>query len=250
MIPGTGTALNCATILAGGTIGTLAGERIPERVREGLMSVLGVFTLVYGVKTALTASVGKAQPDLAVVLVGLLVGTVVGALLRIDDGLAALGRMVERRLSRGRETGGEEQASERSVSRALVTTSLLFCIGPLTILGSFEDGASGDILLLGIKAALDGVASLAFAATLGPGVLLSALTVLVVQGSLTGLAVLGRDSLDPNLVTQTLSAGGFLLILIGVGLLRIRRFAVADMLPALLATPLFAWLVALLHLPL
>lgn len=244
MIPGTGTALNCATVLAGGTVGVLAGERIPERLRRNLVAVLGLFTVVYGIRTALLTSLEGATPDLAVVLIGLLLGTVAGSLLRIDDGLAAFGRWVERRVRRG-----EPQEGERSVARALVTTSLLFCVGPLTILGSFQDGAQGDILLLGIKSGLDGVAAMAFAVTLGPGVLLSAVTVLVVQGGLTLLAVLTRGRLDPFLVTQALSAGGLLLVAIGLGLLDIRRIAVADMLPALVLAPLAAALARLWHIP-
>ena len=103
------------------------------------------------------------------------------------------------------------------MARALVTTSLLFCVGPLTILGSFEDGARGDILLLGIKSALDGVAALAFGASLGAGVLLSAVTVLVVQGSLTAAAYLSRGVLDPVLTTAALGAGGLMLVAIGLG---------------------------------
>jgi uncharacterized membrane protein YqgA involved in biofilm formation len=231
VIPGAGTLLNTATVLTGGGIGISAGRRIPARVRDGLVAILGLFTVVYGVHTALSPSfTGVAAPDLAVVLIALLAGTAVGAALDLDGLLQRFGRAIETRI-------GGVQADGR-MARALVTTSLLFCVGPLTILGSFEDGARGDILLLGIKSALDGVAALAFGASLGAGVLLSAVTVLVVQGALTAAAYLSRGVLDPVLTTAALGAGGVLLVAIGIGLLELRRLRVPDMLPALVLAPL------------
>jgi uncharacterized membrane protein YqgA involved in biofilm formation len=229
-------------VLTGGGIGITAGQRIPPRVRESLVTVLALFTLVYGVRTALSpAFSGVAAPDLAVVLLALLVGTAIGSALDLDGGLRRFGAAVEARLG-GRTADGR-------MARALVTTSLLFCVGPLTILGSFEDGARGDILLLGIKSALDGVAALAFGASLGAGVLLSAVTVLVVQGSLTAVAYLTRGALDPVLTTAALGAGGFMLVAIAIGLLEIRRLRVPDMLPALVVAPLFALAVRAWHIP-
>ena len=236
MIPGAGTLLNTATVLAGGTVGTLAGERIPARVRELVVQVLGVFTVVYGVKVATTPSLDNRAPDLAVVLIGMLAGSVVGALLDVDGRLLALGRRAERMLTRGRSAQGESGR----MAHAFVTTSLLFCVGPLTILGSIDDGARGDILLLGIKSTLDGIAALAFAATLGRGVLVSAATVALVQGGLTAAAWATRGSLDEYLFTQALGAGGLMLVAIGLGLLEIRRIRVADTLPALVMVPLIA----------
>lgn len=233
--------LNTATVLAGGGVGVAAGPRIPTRVREGLIAVLGLFTVVYGLRTSLSpAFSGLAAPDLAVVLLALLVGTALGAALDLDGLLQRFGSAVERRL------GG---AADGRTARALITTSLLFCAGPLTILGSFEDGARGDILLLGIKSALDGVAALAFAASLGAGVLLSAVTVLVVQGSLTALAYVTRGAIDPVLTTAALGTGGIMLLAIGVGLLEVRHLRVPDMLPALVVAPLLELAVRSWHIP-
>lgn len=242
MIPGLGTLLNTATILGGGGLGIAAGSRLPDRLREGLVATLGLFIVVYGVRTALApAFPGSAAPDLTVVLLALLVGTAVGSLLDIDGLLRRFGDSVEARVGGG---GGDGR-----LSRALVTSSLLFCVGPLTILGSFDDGARGDILLLGIKSALDGVAALAFGASLGAGVLLSAVTVLVVQGSLTAAAYLTRGAVDPALVTAALGCGGVLLLAIGLGLLEVRRLRVADMLPVLIVAPLFEFAVRSWHIP-
>lgn len=237
MIVGAGTLLNTATVLTGGVIGTVAGHRIPVRMRELVVQVLGIFTIVYGVKVATTASFHEA-PHLAIVLIGLLIGSVVGSLLNIDRALLRFGAWAERRLVRGDDSNAEQSTGR--VARAFVTTSLLFCVGPLTILGSFDDGARGDILLLGIKSTLDGIASLAFAVTLGRGVLLSAGSVLVVQGALTAVAYATRGNIDEFLVTQALGAGGLMLVAIGLGLLEIRRIRVADMLPGLLFAPVVA----------
>jgi uncharacterized protein len=242
LIPGLGTLLNTATVLTGGGLGITAGSRIPERVREGLIAILGLFIVVYGVRTAISpAFSGRAAPDLAVVLLALLVGTAIGSILDLDGRLHRFGDAVEARVGGGDGDG--------RLARALVTTSLLFCVGPLTILGSFDDGARGDILLLGIKSALDGVAALAFGASLGVGVLLSAVTVLVVQGALTAAAYLTRGAVDPALVTAALGAGGVLLVAIALGLLEVRRLRVADMLPALLVAPLFELAVRSWNLP-
>jgi uncharacterized protein len=237
VIVGAGTLLNTATVLTGGVIGSVAGHRIPVRMRELVVQVLGIFVVVYGVKVATTASFHEA-PHLAIVLIGLLIGTVVGSLLDIDGALLRFGAWAERRLVRGDDSTGEQSTGR--VARAFVTTSLLYCVGPLTILGSFDDGARGDILLLGIKSTLDGIASLAFAVTLGRGVLLSAGSVLVVQGALTGVAWATRGAIDEFLVTQALGAGGLMLVAIGLGLLEIRRIRVADMLPGLIFAPIVA----------
>lgn len=229
-------------MLTGGGIGMSAGHRIPVRVRDGLMTVLGLFTLVFGIRTAISpAFSGVAAPDLALVLLALLVGTAIGSALDLDGLIQRFGAAVEARVS---GTGADGR-----MARAMVTTSLLFCVGPLTVLGSFEDGARGDILLLGIKSALDGVAALAFATSLGAGVLLSAVTVLVVQGALTATAYLTRGALDPVLTTAALGAGGFMLVAIALGLLEIRRLRVPDMLPALVVAPLFALAVRTWHIP-
>ncbi|MDQ6847561.1 MAG: DUF554 domain-containing protein [Candidatus Dormibacteraeota bacterium] len=237
-----GTLLNTATVLTGGAIGISAGDRIPARARANLVNVLGLFTLVYGFRTALSPAFnGYPAPDLALVLVALLVGTAVGSALDLDGLLQRLGAAIEARIGRA--------APDGRMARALVTTSLLFCVGPLTILGSFEDGARGDILLLGIKSALDGVAALVFGASLGAGVLLSAVTVLVVQGSLTAAAYFSRGVLDPLLTTAALGAGGFMLIAIALGLLDIRRLRVPDMLPALVIAPLLVLATRAWHIP-
>jgi uncharacterized protein len=219
---GIGTAINVFAVLVGGSIGTLAGARLPEGMRETAMQAIGIVTLLVGVSNFLK------YDNVLVPLVSVILGLVVGELLDIDGRLRRLGDRLERRFSKG----------ESPVSRAFVTTSLLFCVGPLTVIGSFQDGLDGDYSILALKSALDFVAALAIASVLGWGVLLSAGTVLVVQGSLT----LGAGSLDAivtgAMISGTTATGGILIFGLGLGLLDLKDVRVANMLPALLFAPL------------
>jgi uncharacterized protein len=219
---GIGTAINVFAVLVGGSIGTLAGARLPEGMRETAMQAIGIVTLLVGVSNFLK------YDNVLVPLVSVILGLVVGELLDIEGHLRRLGDSLERRFSKG----------ESPVSRAFVTTSLLFCVGPLTVIGSFQDGLNGDYSILALKSALDFIAALAIASVLGWGVLLSAGTVLVVQGSLT----LGAGSLDAivtgAMISGTTATGGILIFGLGLGLLDLKDVRVANMLPAFLLAPL------------
>jgi uncharacterized membrane protein YqgA involved in biofilm formation len=232
----TGTLLNVATVLLGTTIGVLAGARVPERMQRTLTDGLGLFTLAIGFALSLRLLMDRSAPvgnDLAV-LGALLGGAAIGELLRLSDRLDALGNWFQRRLARGDEPS--------RVSEAFVTASLVFCVGPLTILGSIQNGLTGDIQLLAVKSLLDGVAAIAFAAALGAGVYLSALTVLVVQGGIATIAFLMGGGLDQASVDAASAVGGLILIGVALRLLDIRQVRVANLLPALLLAPIFIWL--------
>jgi len=219
---GMGTAINVVAVLAGGGIGTFVGARLSEGMRETALHAIGLVTLLVGVQSFL-----KYDNPL-VPLVGVVAGLVVGELLGIEDALRRLGDALQKRFSRGKSP----------VSRAFVTTSLLFCVGPLTVIGSLQDGLSGDYGLLTLKSALDFIASLTFASVLGWGVLLSAGTVLVVQGALTlGASSLEAVVTDPMILATT-ATGGILIFGLGLGLLDLKEVRVANMLPALLFAPL------------
>lgn len=219
---GIGTLINVATVLVGGGLGTFAGARLPEEMRETALHAIGIVTLLVGVASFLE------YDNVLVPLASVVVGLVVGEVLGIDRRFKRFGDYLERRLSKG----------ESPVSRAFVTTSLLFCVGPLTVLGSIEDGLTGDFGLLALKSALDGVAALSFAAVLGWGVLLSAGTVLVVQGSITLAAGLVEDVVTEAMIQATTATGGVLIFGLGLGLLRLCEVRVANMLPALVVAPL------------
>lgn len=213
--------MNVATVLVGGGLGALAGARLPQGMRQTALNAIGIFTLLIGVANFLEHD--NPLIPLASVIAGLAVGEAIG----IDRGLKRFGDYLQERLSGG----------ESPVSRAFVTTSLLFCVGPLTVLGSIEDGLTGGFELLALKSALDGVAALSFAAVLGWGVLLSAGTVLVVQGSITlGAGLIGGIITDPMISAAT-ATGGVLIFGLGLGLLEIREVRVANMLPALAVAP-------------
>jgi uncharacterized membrane protein YqgA involved in biofilm formation len=231
-----GTLLNVAAVLIGTAIGLLLGARMPARLQQTLTDGLGLFTLAVGFALALRLLLDPAQPagnDLAV-LAALLAGAVVGEVARLSDRLDGLGAWFQRRLARG------ERPSR--VSEAFVTASLVFCVGPLTILGSMQNGLTGDIQLLAVKSLLDGVASIAFAAALGAGVYLAAGTVLIVQGSIAGVAAIAGNGLSQEAIDITAAVGGLILLGVGLRLLDIRRVRVANFLPALVLAPLFAWL--------
>ena len=228
----TGTLLNVAAVLAGTIIGLLVGSRMSTRMQSTLTDGLGLFTLVIGASMALsifTSPIAQPGDDLAV-LGALLVGVVVGELFRLSDGLDALGNWFQRRLSGG--------GRPSRVSEAFVTASLVFCVGPLTILGSLDNGLTGDVTLLAIKSLLDGVASIAFAAALGPGVGLAALTVLIVQGAISAGAFLLRDAMDAATILAITSAGGVILLGVALRLLELKRVRAASFLPALILAPL------------
>lgn len=236
-----GTLLNVATVLAGTVIGLLIGSRMRPRMQESLVTGLGFFTILIAISMGVRIFTDPAaQPgdDLAV-LAAVLVGVAIGELLRLHDGLEWLGGWFQRRLARA------ERPSR--ISEGFVTASLVFCVGPLTILGSLENGLTGDLRLLAIKSLLDGVASIAFAAALGPGVALSAITVFLVQGSIAGGAFLLRDVMDTPTILAITSAGGVILLGVALRLLDLKPVRVASFLPALLLAPIFIRLAAALR---
>ena len=236
-----GTLLNVATVLVGTIIGLLIGSRMRPRMQESLVTGLGFFTILIAISMGVRIFTDPAaQPgdDLAV-LAAVLVGVAIGELLRLHDGLEWLGGWFQRRLARS------ERPSR--ISEGFVTASLVFCVGPLTILGSLENGLTGDMRLLAIKSLLDGVASIAFAAALGPGVALSAITVFLVQGSIAGGALLLSDVMDTPTILAITSAGGVILLGVALRLLDLKPVRVANFLPALLLAPIFIRVAAALR---
>lgn len=221
-----GAWINTATVLAGGTAGLMLKSRLPVRAQPITLRVLGVVTLVLGAKMAL------ATHNLLALLTALGAGMALGSLLGIQRKLEHAAQRLQQCLLKN---GDSSRAAE-----GFVTTSLLFCVGPMTIVGSIQDGLTGDYRLIAVKSAMDGIAAMAFAAGLGWGVLLSAATVLLVQGGLTlGASGLGGFFTQP-LIEETSAVGGVLVVCIGIGLLGLRKLPVADYLPAIVFAPLVA----------
>ena len=231
----TGTFLNIATVLLGGALGLVFGARLPDRVRQTVVAGLGLFTLAYG----LTMFAGTQNP--IVVLAALLLGGVLGEWWQIEAGLARLGEWLQSRFASGAEGG-----SARFV-RGFLTASLVFCIGPMTILGSIQDGLVGDFRLLAIKSVLDGFAGLVFASTLGVGVLFSTLVIFVFQGSLSLLAHQAQSLFTEAMIAELSATGGILLVGIAISsLLELKPIRVGNFLPALFLAPLLVALLATL----
>lgn len=246
MVPGVGTLVNVLAVLAGGLLGLLLGNRLPVRTREVVTDALGLVTLLIAGTSAmavldveLSDVVGDSAPML-VVLGALLVGGITGSLLGLEQRVERLGGWLQRVLA-----GDRGSAEKQRFVEGFVISSLIFCTGPLTILGSLNDGLGNGADQLFLKSALDGFAAIAFAASFGWGVLAASLTVVVVQGSLTLLGVgLGGVLPDAHLAAVT-ATGGLLLVGVALRLLRVREVPVADLLPALVVAPLLVQLVAL-----
>jgi uncharacterized membrane protein YqgA involved in biofilm formation len=281
VIRGAGTVLNVVTVLAGAGIGMLLGHRLPERTRSVVTDGLGLVTLLAAALSAaavldrpLVAATGRGAPVL-IVLGSLLVGGICGSLLRVEDRIEALGSGLQRRFTRSPETsvaatmaarsrrdagpdagvaarrdpasdGGGDAARDRFV-KGFLTASLVFCVGPLTVLGSIDDGLGRGIQQLALKSTLDGFAAIAFAASFGIGVAAAALTVAVVQGGFTLVGVALGDVLPAAHVSALTATGGLLLVGIGLRLLRVRDVPVGDLLPALVVAPLLTQLVVVLR---
>ncbi len=223
-----GTLLNALTVLIGGTLGTFLGHRFPQRVHETIFAALGLFTLFIGMDSAL------ATGNPLIVLGSLLLGALLGEALGLDARLTALGSWLQHRLG-GRDEG--EDGGSRFV-QAFVTASIVFCVGPLTIQGAIEDGLMGDYTKLAIKSMLDGFAALAFAATLGPGVLASIIVILGFQGGLALLAQFSATWFTAPMIAEMTAAGGVVLLSIGLRLLQVKEIRSANLLPALFVAPL------------
>lgn len=242
MFIGIGTLTNVLTVLLGSGLGLLVGHRLTERIRTTVTAALGLVTLLIAADAAvavfdpaLAAAVGDQAPVL-IVLGSLAIGGIIGSAVRLEDRVESVGGWLQRRLA---ARGGHDRFVE-----GFVVSSLVFCVGPLTILGSLTEGFGGGPDQLLVKSVLDGFASLAFAASLGIGVMASALSVAVVQGGLTLVGLVVGDVLPEAHLAALTAVGGLILIGVALRLLDLARFAVADLLPALVIAPALVALVA------
>lgn len=226
----TGTFLNIATVLIGGLIGLIFGARIPDKLKATVIAGMGLFTAAMGIQMFLNTE------NPLIVLGSLLIGTLLGEWWRIEDGLQNLGKYLEQKFSKADDDGSNKFV------RGFLTASLLFCVGPMTILGSIQDGLTGDYNLLAVKSVLDGFASLAFASTLGVGVMFSTIVILVYQGGISLLAAQLNAIVTASMMNELTATGGVILIGLAISsLLEIKKIRVGNMLPGLLVAPLIVW---------
>lgn len=251
---GIGTLVNAGTVLVGGTLGLLLGHRFPERTQRVVTDGLGLVTLVIAGTTA--AAVGSVAftdavgAPLLVVLAAVLLGGIVGSLLRLEDRIEQLGDWLHGLTGARAEGGPDPDTGDRArFIDGFVTSSLVFCVGPLTVLGSITEGLGEGPDQLLLKAGLDGFAAVAFAAAFGWGVLASVVTILLVQGALTGLGAVLGDFLPTAHVDALTATGGVLLLAVALRLLQLRTMPlrVADLLPALVFAPVVVQVVVVLR---
>lgn len=213
----TGTLVNTATVIAGSLIGLAVGDRLPEKIKTSVLNALGLITLWIGI----TMVVMGTRP---LAIVGsLIMGGVVGELLDIEGRLEKFAGWLKRRTA----------SSASGFVNGFVTASLLFCVGPMTVVGSIQDGTVGDSSLLLTKSVMDGFAAMALSATTGIGVLFSAITVLVLQGGLTLLGGQLATLTTPSSLDQLSAVGGLIILGLGLRLLGLKNIPVANYLPAL-----------------
>ena len=226
-----GVFVNVITVLVGSLIGLLFKKGIPERVSKAAMIGLGACTLYIGIS-------GSLCGENVLILIGSVVlGAICGTLLDIDGAINRLAQKVENKF--------KKEGNNVSVAEGLVTSTLLFCVGSMTVTGSIQAGLTGDNTVLITKATLDLVSSMMLASSLGIGVLLSAGTVLVIQGGLVLLAGLISPFMSAGAINEMTCAGSLLIVMIGTNLMGITKIKVADYLPAILFAPIIYNIVAL-----
>ena len=225
----TGVIINVATVLLGSTIGLILKKGIPEKITKAVMTVIGLCTLYIGIDGALQGE------NTIVLILSMVLGTIVGSLIDIDNKLEKTGNFIESKI--------KSKDENKNITQGFVTGSLLFCVGAMTIVGSLNAGLSGDNELLITKSVLDLISSCVLASTLGIGVMLSSVFVLVYQGGLVLLSGLLQNILtDTALVAEITCAGSVMIIALGLNIIGITKIKVANLLPALLFVPLFYYL--------
>ena len=212
-----GTVANAGAIIIGGIAGSFFRKGISERFSNIIMSVLGLFTLVLGMTFAIDSQ------NALVVIFSLVIGSVIGEWIDIEKRMNDLGDYVQDKLN----------SREGSFSKGFVTASLLYCVGTMSIMGPLQSGLMNDHKILLMKSILDGTISVVFASTLGIGVVLSSLPVLVYQGSIALLASSVAPYLSEAVITEMTAVGGVLLVGMGINLLEIKKLKVGNMLPAI-----------------
>lgn len=239
-----GTLINAAAVIAGSILGLIFGSRLPDRIRQTLVAGLGLFTGIIGIKLF-----GSSE-NVLIVLGSLLLGGIVGELLGIQDKLTNLGGWIEGKIAgvSKKDTDSNEHTSDSKnrFIKGFLTASLLYCIGPMAILGSIQDGLNGDSSLLIIKSTLDGFASLAFASSLGIGVLFSVIPMIVYQGTISLAASFFSTIMSTGMQNEMTAVGGVLLVGLAISsLLEIKPIRIGSFLPSLIIAPLIVWLLSL-----
>lgn len=253
-MPGLGVLVNVVAVIVGAVAGTLAGETIPERMREGVVKAAGLAVLVIGIAGALTAMGDLAAHEgllgkygVLVFVGSLVIGTFFGELMRIEHYLEQFGHWLHRVVEKVPFLAGagpdaeDEEHSERNLVEGFMSASLIYCVGAMTVLGSIQDGL-GDPSILYLKALLDGVVSVFLASTLGIGVALSAVSIFILQGSIALVAFMAGNIIPEIAIVGVEVVGGTLIAGIGLNFLIAKRIPVGNMLPAVFVAMAACWM--------
>jgi len=223
----TGALINAAAIVAGGAVGLLLKGKITDKFSQSIIRILGLCACIIGIR-------GAVNGDIMLLVVSLAVGVFVGESMRIDDALNNFGQWAQERISRDKKS---------SFAEGFVTTTLIYCVGAMAIVGSIESGLMGDQSIIFTKSVLDGVSAVIFASSLGVGVLFSAAVVLVYQGSIEFFAGYLQNVFTPGLITQISAVGGVMILAIGLNLAINAKFKVANLLPGFVFAGLYYYFI-------
>jgi uncharacterized membrane protein YqgA involved in biofilm formation len=226
-----GTLLNVITVALGCILGLLLRKRFSDSLKLLMLQGIGLITVLIGIQMGLKTS------NILIPLGGLILGGIAGYLMRVDYGLNRIANKVSKRFNK------DNQAS--TFTEGLITASLIFCVGPMTILGSINDGLYGDYQLLAIKSVLDGFTAIALTASLGIGVAFSIITIIIIQGGLTLLSYYLSGIFTDAVITETTAVGGIIIIGLGLMILDIKKIEVANFLPAIILTPVIVYIITL-----
>jgi uncharacterized membrane protein YqgA involved in biofilm formation len=227
---GLGTLINTLTVICGGGLGLIIGHRIPERMRVTVVQVIGLVTVALGLSDVMKTH------NIVFPLVGMVIGGLIGEIIGIEERLVKVGEFLKAKFA--------SDGTDNRFVTGFVTASLLFCVGPLTILGAIEDASGKTPQLYIIKGSLDGFMTVIFTALYGVGAMFSAVTVFVVQGTLTLFGTRIDLLLDDRMRIEMFAAGGIAVMAIGLNLLEIKKFRLGSLLPGLIITPLLVWIFA------
>lgn len=223
----TGTIINIITVIIGSLIGLALRSKLPEQYKTILLQVIGLLTIIIGIQMAL-------KTEYILIMMGaLILGAITGEILKIDTKIENIASEVKKRFAR---------ENDKYFSEGFITASIIFCVGPMTILGSINDGLKGDFNLLAIKSVLDGFTSIALSASFGLGVLFSVFTILIIQGGISLSASFVDNFLNDIMITEMTAVGGILILAIGFIILNIKNIKVSNLLPALIFSPLFIYI--------
>jgi uncharacterized membrane protein YqgA involved in biofilm formation len=230
----TGTLIDVAAIIVGGLLGILLGKRLSDNLKNTVIAGMGLFTTAVGFEMFLKTT------NSLIVLGAIIFGVLLGEWWKIEEKIQSLGIWLEKRVT------GESVGGSSFFVRGFLSASILFCTGPMAVLGSISDGLRGDFLTLSIKSVLDGFISIAFASTLGMGVTFSALPVLAYQGGISLIAANLNSIITDTMMSELTATGGVLLMGVGISsILEIKKIRVGNFLPAIVIAPLLVYILSL-----